>query len=182
MFAKEYNVLSYIEKGEAGDWVEDVYDTVEIFSSSEIMAAQRDREKAQIFLSYAREDQEAVEEIYQKLFAAGLKPWMDTKDILVGEDWELAIENAVHNSHFFMACLSPNSVGKRGFLQKEFSIALDIKEEKLKDDIYLLPVRLDICKVPDQFKSIQWVDLFNDSAWVRLLKAIQEGIRRLDII
>ena len=39
---------------------------------------------AQIFLSYAREDAERVENLYQKLSDAGFKPWMDKKDILGG--------------------------------------------------------------------------------------------------
>jgi len=178
-FAKEYNVLAYIEKTD--NWVENVLETIDIFSSPELIAYHRNREDAQIFLSYAREDQEKVEEIYEKLLAAGFKPWMDTKDILPGEDWEIAIKKAAKNSKFFIACLSHNSVTKRGFLQKEFTIALAIKEEKLEDDIYLIPLRLEICDVPERFGSIQWVDLFDDSGWVKLLKAIRVGIERLSI-
>jgi len=34
---------------------------------------------AQIFLSYARDDRKKVEKLYQKLLAAGFKPWMDVK-------------------------------------------------------------------------------------------------------
>ena len=132
-------------------------------------------------MSYSRNDQEKVEEIYDKLLSAGFKPWMDTKDILPGEKWEPAIQKAVKNSKFFIACLSQNSVTKRGFLQKEFTTALTITEEKLEDDIYLIPVRLDICDVPDRLATIQWVDLFDDSGWIKLLKAIRVGIERLSI-
>ena len=91
--------------------------------------------RVQIFLSYAREDKEQVENLYQRLSSTGLKPWMDTKDILPGEIWETCIRRAVRNSDFFLACLSTNSVGKRGFVQKEIRDALNIWQEKLEDDI-----------------------------------------------
>ena len=41
------------------------------------------------------------------------------KDILPGELWVNSIQTAIQNSDFFLACLSKNSVDKRGMLQKE---------------------------------------------------------------
>ena len=40
----------------------------------------------QIFLSYAREDEEKVKNLHQQLSDAGFKPWMAPKDILPGEN------------------------------------------------------------------------------------------------
>ncbi len=57
--------------------------------------------KAQIFLSYVREDEEKVRNLYQKLSDAGFKPWMDIHDVLPGEDFRIAIQNAIRNSHIF---------------------------------------------------------------------------------
>ncbi len=59
-----------------------------------------------IFLSYATEDKTRVEEIYQELSAAGFIPWMDERDILPGEQWELSLEKAIQNADIFLACLS----------------------------------------------------------------------------
>jgi len=59
----------------------------------------------QIFLSYARQDEEKVKNLYQKLSDEGFKPWMDTKDIIPGENWELAIQKAIRRSDFFFVCL-----------------------------------------------------------------------------
>jgi hypothetical protein len=59
---------------------------------------------AQIFLSYAREDRKRVEKLYQELSKAGFKPWMDKRDILPGEKWELAIQKAIQRSDFFLIC------------------------------------------------------------------------------
>jgi DNA-binding NarL/FixJ family response regulator len=133
---------------------------------------------AQIFLSYAREDEEKVENLYQKLSDARFKPWMDTKDILPGERWKSSIQKAIRRSDFFLACLSANSVNKRGFLQKEIKDALDIWQEMLDSDIYLIPVRLEDCEVPESLCEFQWVDLLEEDGWTQLVKAIQVGMER----
>jgi formylglycine-generating enzyme required for sulfatase activity len=135
-----------------------------------------------VFLSYAREDREKVERLYQKLSGAGFKPWMDTKDILPGEIWKSSIQKAIRSSDFFLACLSANSVSKRGFLQREIKDALDVWQEMLGSDIYLIPVRLDDCDVPESLRDFQWVNLFEEDGWTRLVKAIQGGIERREDI
>jgi hypothetical protein len=44
-----------------------------------------------IFLSYTRADQAHVERLYQQLRQAGFTPWMDTKDLLLGQKFEYYI-------------------------------------------------------------------------------------------
>ncbi len=132
----------------------------------------------QVFLSYARQDEEQVEKIYQALSDAGFKPWMDKKDILPGETWRSSIQRAIRRSDFFLTCLSANSVNKRSFLQKEIRHALDIWQEKLDSDIYLIPVRLGDCEVPESLCDFQWVDLFEEDGWAQLMNAIQVGMER----
>jgi hypothetical protein len=131
----------------------------------------------QVFLSYAREDKAEVEDLYQKLSDAGFKPWMAEKDILPGERWKSSIQRAIRSSDLFLVCLSTNSATKRGFLQKEIRDALEIWQEKLESDIYLIPVRLEDCEVPEALRDFQWVDLFKENGWKRLVLAIQEGVK-----
>jgi TIR domain len=131
-----------------------------------------------LFLSYARLDKEKVEALYQELTEHGYKPWMDEKDIFPGENFRLAIEKAIRNADFFLACLSMNSVDRRGFIQREIKDALDMWQEKLDDDIYLIPIRLEKCEAPYSLRNFQWVDLFDKDGWSKLLKAIQEGVKR----
>lgn len=132
----------------------------------------------QIFLSYAREDEPSVRNLYERLLNAGFKPWMDRKDILPGERWKSGIERAIRQSEFFLACLSAHSVNKRGVLQKEIRDALDILQEKMDSDIYLIPVKLEHCEVPETLRDLQWVELFDDDGWLQLVRALQAGIKR----
>ena len=138
---------------------------------------------AQVFLSYAREYAEEVEDLYQKLSAAGFKPWMDTKDLLPGERWRSSIQKAIRHSDFFLVCLSANSIDKRGWIQREIKQALDIWQEMLDSDIFLIPVRLEDCEVPESLCDFHWVNLFEANGWTQLVKAIQVGMeRRTEVI
>ena len=134
--------------------------------------------KSQVFLSYAREDREEVEKLYQHLSTAGFKPWMDTMDILPGEVWMESIRSAIEKSDFFLVCLSSRSINKRGILQKEFKSALDVWQGMFESDIYLIPVRLEECAVPVSMAKFQWVDIYKKDGFERLEKAMREGIER----
>jgi hypothetical protein len=136
--------------------------------------------KPQIFISYAREDLEKVLPLYEGLSAAGFRPWMDQYEIAPGELWEFAIERAIRSSDFFLACLSWNSASKRGILQREIRNALDAWKERLEGDIYLIPIRLEDCEVPEELRRFQWVDLFEKNGWSQLLRAIRVGMGRLE--
>ena len=94
-----------------------------------------------LFLSYAREDFEAVSALYDRLEALGLRPWMDKRDLLPGQRWRDVIAREVKQCELVLVCLSPQSVDKRGFYQREIRAALDAWQEKRQDDIYLIPVR-----------------------------------------
>ncbi len=140
------------------------------------------KEPQQIFLCYARKDEKPVGELYQKLSNAGLKPFMDTKDILPGEDWKQKLMNTIREAPFFLACLSNNSIDKRGVIQEEIREALDVWRQKLDSDIYFIPVRLEDCAVPGALSKFQWVDLFRDGGFERLKMAIDTGMERLGVI
>lgn len=136
---------------------------------------------AQIFISYAREDEEEVNKLYWKLRDAGFTPWMDTEDILPGEDWERAIHKALRDSHFIIVCLSAKFLAKRGFIQREIKASADRLQEMMGGDILTIPARLEACEVPEEFRQRQWVDLFKDNGWAKLLRALQVGAERRGI-
>jgi hypothetical protein len=131
---------------------------------------------SQIFLSYVREDIHKVEALYNQLTEAGFNVWMDTQQLLPGQTWSDKIEKAIRHSELVIICLSRVSVQKRGFSQREIRKALNYLQERLEGEIYLIPVRLDDCRVPDSLAGIQWVDLFAENGWGQLVKAITTSL------
>ena len=137
-----------------------------------------DRSRPKVFLSYAREDEEQVRRLYRQLTEAGFDPWLDKEDILPGEQWLESIQSAIEAADFFAACLSPNSVTKRGVLQKEINQALDVWEGMLPDDIYLIPICLTPCELPERLARFQGVDWFAEDGLDRLVRAVETGMAR----
>ncbi len=129
-----------------------------------------------VFISYAREDEEAAERIVQRFNSRGIRAWYDRAAILPGQNWQRTIKQAVKRCSIFLALMSSRSVNKRGFVQKEIRLALDVLDEFPPDSVYLIPARLDDCQpVHDKLREIQWVDLFPnfDRGFERILDALQ---------
>ena len=141
------------------------------------------RVMSRIFLCHANEDKPQVREVYQRLKAEGFEPWLDEEDILPGQLWDQAIRRALKNADFILIFFSQNSVAKRGYVQREMKLALDTWEEVPEDQIHTIPVRLDACQIPERFSKLQWVDLFDDRGFGRILRAMRAGVEdRLPLV
>jgi hypothetical protein len=133
---------------------------------------------ARIFLCHASEDKVQVREVYQQLKAVGFTPWLDEVDILPGQDWDYEIERALETSDFVMVFLSTRSVEKVGYVQREFRRALYHAEERPEGFIHTIPVKLDDCAVPRRFSRHQWVKLYEDGAFDRIVRALHYGLQQ----
>lgn len=150
--------------------------------ASEIAMDMTPSKPVSIFLCHATEDADAVLTLYAKLEAQQFRPWMDRKDLVPGEEWERAIWKAVRQADFFVVCLSERSVTKRSFLQREIKKAITIWEEKLVDDIYLIPARLTPCEMPSSLSHLQWVNLYEPDGFDKLTEAILLGAKRRGLL
>lgn len=114
-----------------------------------------------VFISYAHEDLAIAKKIYSDLKYANVNVWMDHEDLLPGQNWRLVVEKEIKSSTYFLALLSTNSINKRGFVQKELSIAIDILDEIPEGRIFIIPVRIDECKsFLHRLSDLHWIDLF----------------------
>jgi TIR domain len=131
-----------------------------------------------IFLSYAREDEMQVRGVYRRLIDAGFEVWMDKINLLPGQRWQQEIPRAIRNSDFILIFFSKNSVAKRGYVQREFRLALDTLEEMPPDAIHTIPIRLDDCQIPEQFHHLQWSDLSEEGEFDRIVRALRLGMEQ----
>lgn len=116
------------------------------------------------FLCYAKENSTGVREFRERLKAeAWIDPWFDEEDILPGQKWEGSVADAVHNSHAVIIFLSSIAVRTEGFFHVELKLALDAAAEKPDGTIFIIPIRLDDCEVPERLKPYQYVDYFGDA-------------------
>src|SRR5436305_9723971 len=129
--------------------------------------------RLKIFLCHSSNDKPAVRKLYKSLVEDGFSPWLDEEDILGGQVWDAEIRKAVRSADVVIVCLSDGSVTKAGYVQKEIRFALDIAEEQPEGSIYMVPVKLEDCGVPDSLSKWQWVSLFEEAGYKRLLRALR---------
>ena len=133
-----------------------------------------------VFISYARENEDIARRLYYDLKLQGIDPWLDQISLLPGQNWRSEIKKSIRKSRFFLALLSSQSVDKRGYAQKELREALDILDEVSENDIYIIPVRLDDClPTSDRLHQLQWLDIFPsyDNGFKKLLATMNFSIK-----
>lgn len=130
-------------------------------------------EPPRAFLAYAREDAEKAEELHRALTKEGIQVWMDTHDLLPGENWESKIQRAFREHEFVIICLSVTSVSKRGYFQVELRTAKQMQRQRSTSDVCMLPVKLDQVDdidIPEELLELTYVDLAQD--WDGGIKAL----------
>lgn len=141
-------------------------------------ASQTMNRKLRVFLCHATPDKPIVRTLYQRLVAKDwMEPWFDEEKLLPGQDWKLEIEKAVEEADVVITCLSSNSVTREGYVNKELSIALDVSDEKPEGMIFVLPLRLDNCKVPHRLKKWHYVDYFPQEHIPQALERIIQSLK-----
>lgn len=132
-----------------------------------------------VFLCHSSGDKEAVRELYKRLLSDWIEPWFDEESLLPGQDWRHEITQAIRKVDVVIICLSSSSISKTGFVHKEIIYALDVADEQPEGTIFLIPLRLEECDVPEKLTRWHYVNLFEERGYERLMKALR---RRADAL
>lgn len=122
-----------------------------------------------IFLSYAREDREVVAATYNLLKMAGHNPWVDTRQLQVGQIFDVEIEQAISSGlDVLLVFISENALNS-AYVNKECRMAYD-------QGVKIAPVILESGLLEDAYykrsswefiKDVQWFDF---TSWRSHLK------------
>jgi hypothetical protein len=126
-----------------------------------------------VFLCHSSADKPAVRNLYRRLRKDGIDAWLDEEKLLPGQDWQLAIPKAVRDSDIVIVCLSRGSINRAGYIQKEIKFALDEADKQPEGAIFIVPLKLEQCDVPDRLSRWQWVNLFEKSGYERLMRTLR---------
>jgi|SRR5271165_4126068 len=130
-----------------------------------------------IFVSYANPNLVVVRKIVRFLQTAGLKTWFDKENLLGGQEWEKEIAHATRSCSLFIVNLSSAAVDRRGVFQKEIRLALDVALTIPHNQIYIMPVKLDECTIPDELARYHVVNLFEENGPQVLLRSIENAFK-----
>jgi hypothetical protein len=126
---------------------------------------------AKIFISHSSSDKPFAQELHRVLKDIGHDPWIDDRDIQVGEDIVEAVGRAVRDADFLLVVLTPNSVKSR-WIQNE----LNTKYWQEVDSrcIQVIPILKETCELPTLLQSKLYADFSQDflMGLIPLLKSL----------
>lgn len=140
----------------------------------------RSTHKANIFLIHAHGDREAVHKLYQRMVRDGLHAWLDVERLQPGQDWRNEIRNALLQCDAVIVCLSNRFNAQQGYRHEELKLALEKAKWIPEDDVFVIPVRLEECDMPESLRHLHRVDLFEKSGYKKLIRALRQeaGLKR----
>ena len=125
------------------------------------------------FLSYSHTDCDIVHALWLRLKKDGVVVWLDKENLQPGEDWGHEIRKAILKSDVVIVCLSRGFNKQHGFRHEELKIALE-KAKWLDDEVFIIPVRLEKCDMPESLRHLHRVDLFEAGGYKKLIRALRE--------
>jgi len=148
-------------------------EAVRAAASHKLPNVQSAARKLRIFLCHSSKDKPRVRTVYHELKNEGMDPWLDEEKLLPGQPWEFEIKRAVKTSDIVIVFLSQSSVSQRGFVQKEIKYALDVADEQPEGTIFIIPVKLEECQIPERLGQWQWVNYWEPNAHEKLLLSLR---------
>jgi len=115
-----------------------------------------------VFISYARDDLAAVQEIKAGLEAAGITTWFDMDRLEAGDDYDRKIRRNIANCSYFIPVVSANTQRRlEGYFRREWSYAIDRTRNMADEALFILPVTVDSTTagealVPEKFKAVHF--------------------------
>jgi len=126
-----------------------------------------------IFLVHAHSDKEIVHKLYAHLIKDGVNAWLDAEKLQPGQDWQHEIRRAILKSDLVIVCLSRSFNQQQGYRHEELKIALE-KAKWIVDEVFIIPVRLEKCDMPESLCHLHRVDLFETGGYKKLIRALHE--------
>ena len=122
------------------------------------------------FISYCHTNKAAVDRLYNCFTARGINVWLDRNDLQPGMRWKDAIQQAIHQGTYFIACFSQESNARdQTYMREELSLAVEKLRERPFDKVWFIPVKLNACEIPDidlgggtTLRDLQYVNLYEN--------------------
>src|ERR1700741_4639334 len=113
---------------------------------------------ASIFISFASQDRKVASTLCKALESRGFKCWISSRDILPGENFQIAIVRAIRNAKIMLLVFTANS-NNSDEMNKELALASQNK-------LMVVPLRIEDVTPNDafayEFATRQWIDFFAD--------------------
>jgi hypothetical protein len=137
-----------------------------------------------IFISYARQDLPAVQELKAGLEAAGLPAWLDIEDLRPGEDFNPRIKKYItEGCRCFIPVISKNTESRpEGYFRKEWKLAVERDRGIHSGYQFIMPVVVDDTDKPavvePRFEELNFTWLPGGKVTAKFVRDLKENIGR----
>jgi hypothetical protein len=123
--------------------------------------------RPRVFISHSSKDKAFVESLVEYLEKAGVKTWLDSRQLKPGDSIVAGIQDGLTDSDYIVLVLSHNSVTSR-WVQAEINAAF--MQEMDGQGTRIIPIKIDDCAVPI---------LLSDRVYIDFQKSFYEGAQKL---
>jgi hypothetical protein len=112
------------------------------------------------FLLYAPDDADnpALLSVYDHLKAQDVEIWSEA-NLLPGQTEKTEIDIAIENTNVAIVFLSKRLLNKEGIHLKALNWIYEKSEETIEQGLFIIPVKLDDCDLPNRIKDLNFVDI-----------------------
>jgi hypothetical protein len=136
-----------------------------------------------VFLSHNSADKPSVEALAQRLLEAGIRPWLDSWNLVPGDPWQEGLEEALDTCATCAVFLGPSGIGP--WHNEELRVALDRRALDRTRSFRVIPVLLpgadpaDPATLPRFLGRMTWVDFRGGLDDAGAIDRLVAGIRRV---
>ena len=168
-FLQQVSVRTRVYSG-AGKFVDELHrrwmtrqkpgEVIELGLPQRFLPPERDMPDNAVFISYAREDLQAVQRLKAGLDAAGIKTWFDLDRLEGGDDYDRKIQRNIARCSYFIPVVSATTERRlEGYFRREWSYAIDRSRNIAEGALFILPICIDDTNaagahVPEKFKAL----------------------------
>ncbi len=137
-----------------------------------------------VFLSYASEDRNAVNELAERLEARGIDVWQDINDLRAGDNWNNVVLGVIqHQADYVVVVQTAEMIERvKGVFNREIEVAaLQQSEMGERDGMklhFLIPVKMGECTLLSAFRGVHVIDVSTPAGVDKLAKSIEEDWQR----
>ncbi|MEA2162361.1 MAG: hypothetical protein QOK37_488 [Thermoanaerobaculia bacterium] len=129
-----------------------------------------------VFISHSAPDKEFVRGLADRIEAEGFSPWLDERDLVVGDPLPQTIAEALRSARVVLVVISRASVASR-WLRYELNIATD---RMIKGECRVIPIVIENVPLPTEVQALLYANCREslDQGWPSIITALQHEDHR----
>ena len=132
-------------------------------------------EGPKVFICHASEDKAFAANLYRKLEAGGVAPWLDKEKLRGGGEWDEQIKRTINREIDYFLVLQSKALQSKsiGYVNKEIFEARERQKSFRFGTRFIIPVRIEDCNVLEELDFLQTIDLDSEEKTDELIKIIK---------